>query len=93
MDDKCHWKWDDDYETYITGCGKELCYNDEIDLEYTPYCPCCGKKIVFGDCPLTLAARHSYKTPYSNKPFSVYYILLHEQSIRVQGKVPKKWHV
>ncbi len=47
-DDKCHWEYDEDDSIHcgnvVTGCGKEL-FCDELDLEYTPYCPGCGKKI------------------------------------------------
>lgn len=43
--ERCVWTSDEDEHRADTGCGKELWHTTPFDKEYTPFCPCCGKRI------------------------------------------------
>ena len=46
---RCICTFDDDECMLSTGCGKDLYYEGQFDVDYTPYCPCCGKRIEVKD--------------------------------------------
>ena len=51
MEEKCEWKYDEDYEYYNTSCGEEYALNDgtvectSLEDNKIKHCPFCGKKI------------------------------------------------
>jgi len=46
LEEKCEWKYDEDYEYYNTSCGVEYALTDGTLEDNEHYhCPFCGKKI------------------------------------------------
>jgi hypothetical protein len=43
--ERCVCTYDADDCMLSTGCGKDLYYEAPFEIEYTPFCPCCGKRI------------------------------------------------